>query len=34
MSLKKAGPHIDGTFHAFVNEFCESKGWKWDPQAA
>ena len=29
-----AGPHIEGTFHTFVKEFCESKGCKWEPQAA
>ena len=29
-----ARPHVDGAFHAFVNDFCESKGWKWEPQAA
>jgi hypothetical protein len=29
-----AGPHVDGAFHAFVKDFCESKGWKWEPQAA
>ena len=28
-----AGPHTDGTFHTFVKDFCESKGWKWEPQA-
>jgi hypothetical protein len=27
-----AGPHTDATFHAFVKDFCESKGWKWEPQ--
>jgi hypothetical protein len=27
-----AGPHVDGAFHAFVKDFCESKGW--EPQAA
>jgi Transposase len=29
-----AGPHVDGTFHTFVKDFCESNGWKWEPQAA
>jgi hypothetical protein len=29
-----AGPHTDATFHAFVKDFCDSKGWKWEPQAA
>jgi hypothetical protein len=29
-----AGPHVDGTFHTFVKDFCESKGWKWELQAA
>jgi hypothetical protein len=28
-----AGPHIDKTFHTSVKEFCESKTWKWEPQA-
>ena len=28
-----AGPHVDGTFHTFVKCFCETKGWKWEPQA-
>ena len=28
-----AGPHIDATFHAFVKDFCELNGWKWEPQA-
>jgi hypothetical protein len=29
-----AGPHVDGTFRTFVKGICESKGWKWEPQAA
>jgi hypothetical protein len=29
-----AGPHTDATFHTFVKAFCDSKGWKWEPQAA
>jgi hypothetical protein len=29
-----AGLLVDGTFHTFVKDFCESKGWKWEPQAA
>jgi hypothetical protein len=28
-----AGPHMDKTFHSSVKEFCESKTWKWEPQA-
>ena len=28
-----AEPHVDGTFHTIVNGFCETKGWKWEPQA-
>jgi hypothetical protein len=28
-----AGPHVDATFHTFLKEFCDSKGWKWEPQA-
>jgi len=28
-----AGPHIDSTFHNYVNGHCEAKGWKWEPQA-
>jgi hypothetical protein len=27
------GPHMDKTFHLSVKEFCESKTWKWEPQA-
>jgi hypothetical protein len=28
-----AGPHINATFHTFVRDFCDSKRWKWEPQA-
>jgi hypothetical protein len=27
------GPHIDATYHDFVNDYCESKGWHWESQA-
>ena len=28
-----AGPHIDAEYINYVKDFCESKGWKWAPQA-
>lgn len=28
-----AGLHVDGCFHTFVESFCESKDWKWEPHA-
>ena len=28
-----AGPHVDGAFHTSVKAFCDSNGWKWEPQA-
>ena len=29
-----AGPHQDKPFMKFVTEYCEEKGWHWEPQAA
>jgi hypothetical protein len=29
-----AGPHEDGTCKSFVQDFCTSRGWHWEPQAA
>jgi hypothetical protein len=29
-----AGPHEDGTYKKFVQDYCASKGWHWEPQAA
>jgi hypothetical protein len=29
-----AGPHEDGTYKSFVQNFCTSRGWHWEPQAA
>jgi hypothetical protein len=28
-----AGPHIDATYHNFVQDYCESNKWRWEPQA-
>ena len=29
----RAGPHEDGEFRKFVDEYCDEMGWKWYPQA-
>ena len=29
----QAGPHEDGTFSQFVNNYCAEQGWTWQPQA-
>ena len=29
----QAGPHEDKVFRKFVDDYCNNKGWKWQPQA-
>ena len=28
-----AGPHEDATYKQFVVDYCNQRGWKWEPQA-